>query len=440
MAKKKKNKIPLPIFILICAVLLYATYTSLTTLTLAVWGDSVLGTVDSYDSRLDDSQAGPNRSRTVSKGYYFTVGGKEYRGYVIYSSDEAWPRLDQGETRTEYISYLSSFPYINKPSALASFSEMGEVAIIYHLLSPLGCLLLLRLVTGTLKNKKKGKKAARKVNGAQNKGIRGDANMFCHNCGAQLKEGAAFCPHCGAQAGPDKANSCPACGTEIPQDAAFCANCGTAVNSGGTLPPPAGSYGPPAAGQTGNLVGFSAYYNCPEILEAAEKNRKSTNLFLVILILAPPIGFTLAGLLIDDYPLGEGLVIGVGIALLILLINTFGLIRAKQPMWEGTVVNQYSKERSEHRGGEEDNYRTYTEYTTVIKTDGGKKRTIVEKDSGRHMYDYLAVGDRVRYHPKFGTYEKYDKSKDRIIYCNVCTTMNPIANDRCKRCNNLLFK
>jgi uncharacterized paraquat-inducible protein A len=56
------------------------------------------------------------------------------------------------------------------------------------------------------------------------------------------------------------------------------------------------------------------------------------------------------------------------------------------------------------------------------------------------MFDYLSVGDRVRYHPTFGTYEKYDKSKDRIIYCNICRMMNPIKNDRCKRCNNLLFK
>jgi len=48
-----------------------------------------MGTVDSYDSRLDDMKAGANRSRTVSKGYYFTVDGKEYRGYVIYQSDEA---------------------------------------------------------------------------------------------------------------------------------------------------------------------------------------------------------------------------------------------------------------------------------------------------------------------------------------------------------------
>ena len=109
-------------------------------------------------------------------------------------------------------------------------------------------------------------------------------------------------------------------------------------------------------------------------------------------------------------------------------------------MWEGVVVNKYSKERSENRGGEDDNWVTYTEYTTVINTDMGKKKTIVERDSRRKMYDYLSVGDRVRFHPRFGTYEKYDKSKDSIIYCNVCTVMNPIQNDRCERCKNLLFK
>jgi hypothetical protein len=122
------------------------------------------------------------------------------------------------------------------------------------------------------------------------------------------------------------------------------------------------------------------------------------------------------------------------------IVNLLFLYGAKKPPWEGTVVNKYSKERSEHRGGEDDNYRTYTEFTTVINTDAGKKRTIREKDSQRHMYDYLAVGDRVRFHPRFGTYEKYDKSKDRIIYCNICSMMNPIQNDRCQRCHNLLFK
>ncbi len=131
---------------------------------------------------------------------------------------------------------------------------------------------------------------------------------------------------------------------------------------------------------------------------------------------------------------------GVGLAFVILIVGLFFLRGTKKPMWEGRVVDKSKKERRERRGKDDNYYRTYMEYKTFIKTDSGKKKTIVERDSGRHMYDYLEVGDRVRYHPSFGTYEKFDKSKDRIIYCNVCSMMNPIQNDRCKRCDNLLFK
>ena len=77
MAKKKKrNKVPLPILIIICAVLLYAIYTSISTLALAIWGQSVMGTVDSYGSQLIASKAEPNRSRIVSKGYWFMANGR----------------------------------------------------------------------------------------------------------------------------------------------------------------------------------------------------------------------------------------------------------------------------------------------------------------------------------------------------------------------------
>lgn len=154
MTKKKNNKIPLPIFILICAVLLFAMYNSLSTLTLAIWGDSVMGTVDSYYSRVEDTTAQVNRSRMISKGYWFIANGKEYSGYVLYSSDEAWPRLAEGETRSERINYLAILPYINKPSALSEFNSMGEGAIIYHILAPIGCLLLLLLVIRTQKKQK----------------------------------------------------------------------------------------------------------------------------------------------------------------------------------------------------------------------------------------------------------------------------------------------
>jgi hypothetical protein len=192
----------------------------------------------------------------------------------------------------------------------------------------------------------------------------------------------------------------------------------------------------PSAPTQARLVGFSDRCYSPEILAAARKIKKSSIGFMWILVFVPLIGFPIAGMLIEDFPFGESLIIGVGLALVMLVVNLITLKRAKQPMWEGVVVNKYSKEQYKHRDGPE----TYTEYTTVITTDAGRKMTIVERDSRRIMYDYLSVGDRVRYHPRFGTYEKCDKSKDRIIYCNVCTVMNPIQNDRCKWCNNLLFK
>ena len=227
--------------------------------------------------------------------------------------------------------------------------------------------------------------------------------MFCYNCGNKLPEGALFCANCGTQVGQDQANS---------------------------VAQPRGDQ------QPRNLVGFSELYNHPEILEAARSNRKSSILFMWILVIVPLIGFPIAGLLMDDFPFGESLVIGTGIALVMLIINLLALRRAKKPMWEWVVTNKFTKEKYEHK---DDSSSTYTEYTVAITTDTGKKKTIVARRN-REMYDYLSVGDRVRYHPKFGTYEKYDKSKDHIIYCNVCSMMNQIQNDRCKRCNNLLFK
>ena len=265
--------------------------------------------------------------------------------------------------------------------------------------------------------------------------------MFCPNCGNKLTEGTAFCPCCGAKTQANVPGVCSACGAELPEGAEFCIGCGVAVNPAVPQPMEPSQAAAPALSQGGmGLVGFSDRYNCPEILAAAQKNKKSSIGCMWILVFVPLIGFPIAGLLMEDFPFGESLVIGICIALVMLIINLLALRMTNQPMWEGVVVNKYSKEKSEHRGGEDDNYRTYTEYTTIINTDAGKKKTIVEKDSGRYMYDYLSVGDRVRFHPRFGTYEKHDKSKDRIIYCNVCSMMNPIQNDRCKRCNNLLFK
>ncbi|MDD2391933.1 MAG: hypothetical protein PHU94_03255 [Bacilli bacterium] len=114
-----------------------------------------MGTIDSYDSRLDNTNAGENRSRTISKGYYFNVNGKEYKGYVMYNSDESWADLDKGETRAESITYLPICPYINKPSMLVDLNKMSEFAIIYHIIVPVGYILLSILIIKIMKKRKK---------------------------------------------------------------------------------------------------------------------------------------------------------------------------------------------------------------------------------------------------------------------------------------------
>ena len=200
---------------MICAVLLFAIYTSISTLILAIWGESILGTVDNYSTRIESTKAEGNRSRTVFKGYWFLVDGKEYRGYVAYASDEAWPNLAEGETRSEYIRYLEIFPYINKPAALSDFKRMGEASILYHIFAPFGFFFLLRLVIrGNRGAKKKQKKATRKTTTAIAPNApppigpgRSEINMFCYNCGNKLPEGALFCANCGTQVGQDQANS-----------------------------------------------------------------------------------------------------------------------------------------------------------------------------------------------------------------------------------------
>ncbi len=146
-AEKKNGKIPLPIRIIIYGALLFATYQCVSTIVLSLFGETVVGTVDVYGSRIDSRGGDVGRSRTITKGYYFTVNGKTYRGRATYHSDEAWPSLKKGETRRERIRYLPFFPYVNNPSSLGDFSVMTWGQIFYYLFVPFGCLGLYLMLT-----------------------------------------------------------------------------------------------------------------------------------------------------------------------------------------------------------------------------------------------------------------------------------------------------
>ena len=144
--------------------------------------------------------------------------------------------------------------------------------------------------------------------------------MFCHNCGNMLPEDAAFCSSCGTKTQASAPDVCAACGAAIPDDAEFCINCGKATNR--ATPEPVMSTqaasSAPAQGDAG-LVGFSDKSNSPEILVAAQKNKKFSIGCMWILVFVPLVGFPVAGLLMEDFPFGESLVIGIGIALVMLI-------------------------------------------------------------------------------------------------------------------------
>ena len=131
---------------IIVACLLYALYNSVSILLLGLFGETTVGTLTSYSNRLDDSRAPSNESRTVTKGYRFTIGGREYQGHSTYKSDEAWPNLKEGERRTELISYLAFFPRVNKPTHLVDFDELGVGGVFFYLVTIVGSVILLVLL------------------------------------------------------------------------------------------------------------------------------------------------------------------------------------------------------------------------------------------------------------------------------------------------------
>ena len=184
------------------------------------------------------------------------------------------------------------------------------------------------------------------------------------------------------------------------------------------------------------LVGWSHVPSSREVEEVREKIKRSAIRWTCVFTLLFPVVFLIAGLFSDEVPLNEGLIIGSGLGLLLLAINLWRISGTNRPAWDGEVIKKLQKKR--WKNDKDGTSQSYNEYIVLIRTEAGKKKRIVERQGD--MYDYLDVGDRVRYHPALETYEKFDKSKDRYIYCNICRLRNSIRNDRCERCNHPLFK
>ncbi len=239
--------------------------------------------------------------------------------------------------------------------------------------------------------------------------------MHCTNCGVEIESGAAVCPACGIAIEPaaeDKVSiDLPVQGAEVAVAAE-------------------------AAEENENpLSGWSDKLDDPMIQKAALRQKKSARMFGIIFGIIFPVGFIVAGLLIDSIPLKLAVIVGFALGLIMVAISYIRLFSLNKPIWEGTVADKTSVEHFDKKNKD----KARIDYTVVFHGNGGgRKKLRVKNDSS--FYDYYHVGDKVRYYPVFGTFEKRDKTNDDIIFCNVCSAKNPISNRKCDRCKSPLFK
>lgn len=191
-------------------------------------------------------------------------------------------------------------------------------------------------------------------------------------------------------------------------------------------------------------IGYSKLIEDP----AFKKYLKNTNswsvIFSLILAFAAVIGFFIYGETSSDMDNPQALFIGLGIGGMFLLIALFTILgRKRSKTWDGQVVDRTIKEKNRKQStgsGDNDYYiHYYTEYKVIIRDERGKNHDITAEDDDT-LYNYYQIGDKVRHHAGLNSYEKYDKTKDSIIFCNACATLCDIDDEVCPRCKCPLLK
>ncbi len=219
---------------------------------------------------------------------------------------------------------------------------------------------------------------------------------------------------------------CSHCGGIIQEEEKYCPNCGISVNSqdGGTF------YSVSAP------MGFSPKINDPAFAQYKCKAGIWSVLFALILAVIALIAFPIYGKVSGEIERPDSLLYGGGIGGMFLVIAFIQLMkRALDKTWDGTVEE---KETYRQREGK-DSTGIHTYYVVKVRKDSGGVKKHKWRDTPG-LYDYYAVGDRVRHHKGFYCYEKYDKTRDAKIMCAACMTFVEKDRDVCPRCKCPLLK
>lgn len=245
--------------------------------------------------------------------------------------------------------------------------------------------------------------------------------MYCRNCGVILSENARFCGVCGERAagGKKAASGKP----------------GSREADGGET-----ESHPESARKTGGRVGYSDKINDPAFARYVKNTKRWAGIFSIFIAVAAVVGFFIAGQMeVEGMENPQSLFIGMVIGGMFLLIGLFTILgRKRTRTWDGVVVDKKIKKKKRDQGNGGD-YVRYLEYSVIVQENGGKKHSITVDDDDT-VYKYYEVGDKVRHHAGLNSYEKYDKSRDNIIFCNACATLCGINDDYCWRCKCPLLK
>lgn len=280
---------------------------------------------------------------------------------------------------------------------------------------------------------------------------------FCPTCGRPVEAGDVFCTACGARLTQQAA----AVQQPVQQQVQYTASINQAQQQiqyaqpqvqyvqQPQVQPAYAQYSPGATGAYGAAApvqqgipapGWSARINDPAIQAAMKKQRGCAKVFALIMVPIPTIGFLVYSFVTGDMDPGDALKYGAIVSAIFLVFAIFSLIKGKaEKGYEATVID---KQKRRVRQGDSDDGYWMTEYTLVVRTTEGKQKKIVENERVPvRAWDYLEVGDVFRYHPGFAfPYERYDKSRVQYLYCVGCQAKNPVAADRCGRCNLPLLK
>ena len=229
---------------------------------------------------------------------------------------------------------------------------------------------------------------------------------------------------------------CSKCGADSDKSVKFCTSCGNPLPQTVENQPDHETRIEPTEGNQ-NLIGFSERINDPAFASYQRQGTAWSFIFAGILAVIVVVGFFIYGETSSEMDNPQALYIGLGIGGMFLTIALLGTIsRMMVKQWDGVVIDKKIEKKTRREKDSNGQYYMvrYTLYTVVFKTDRGKIVEQGEEDDDT-VYNYFEIGDQVRHHKVLGTLEKYDKSKDDIIFCNACSTLNDINDDKCYRCS-----